>query len=575
VEAERRPRRGRRIAPTGAPLLALAFLAGCATPLRPSGGPEDRTPPRLLASEPAAGAVRVSSRRIVLTFSERVDEASLRRALSVAPAPILPPDVRTRGREAEILLRDSLRSDITYVLTIGSELRDLHGVMLPAALTLAFATGDRIDAGRIEGSVSDAASGRALAGLTVVAHRAPADSSVAPDPRTAIPHYRSQTAADGSFALGYLRSGRYFIAALDDRDRDGLADAGEAFAAPPTPAIAAADSGDVPRLTLFLLRADTTGPQLRGARAEDDGVVARFDETVALGAGAAGAFALEDSASGRAVAIAGAWLRPEDRREVLLESGPLAPTRYTLTVAPHPAVADSSGNVVAAGRLSLTPRRTPADTARARFIRFLPEAPVAADSTYLLVPGEQPGVRFSRAVDTLAARGRLAVRDASGATAAFRVSRADASSVQLEIGAVEYVVTVGSAERHYRAATSDDLGAIVGRVAGAGADGIVEVVAEGAGRRVRRTVRTDVAGAFAHRGLPPGAYRLRVMIDRDGDATWDGGRLAPYASPEPMGWLPGTVRVRARWDTDLGAITLGGGTASAEHGDEQGREEAQ
>src|SRR5690606_28127953 len=111
--------------------------AGCATPLRPSGGPEDRTPPELVASVPAAGATRVADGRLVLTFSERVDEAALRRALTVAPAPEAPPAVRVRGREVEVVL-DRLRPDVTYVVTLGTELRDLHGVALPAPITLAF-----------------------------------------------------------------------------------------------------------------------------------------------------------------------------------------------------------------------------------------------------------------------------------------------------------------------------------------------------------------------------------------------------------------------------------------------------
>jgi hypothetical protein len=46
------------------------------------------------------------------------------------------------------------------------------------------------------------------------------------------------------------------------------------------------------------------------------------------------------------------------------------------------------------------------------------------------------------------------------------------------------------------------------------------------------------------------------VLDRDGDGAWDGGRLAPYAPPEPLRWLPEPVRVRARWETEVEPVRI-------------------
>ena len=126
----------------------LLVAAGCATPIAPSGGPEDTTPPLLETSEPAADAVNVRAERLVLTFSENVDEASAARAFGIAPGWETPPDVRVHGRRVEVTFPDSLRANTTYVVTFDTNLRDLRNVALPRPITLAFATGPVLDRGQ-------------------------------------------------------------------------------------------------------------------------------------------------------------------------------------------------------------------------------------------------------------------------------------------------------------------------------------------------------------------------------------------------------------------------------------------
>src|SRR5690606_1842547 len=113
----------------GSPILRLlafaALAAGCAQPVAPSGGPQDTTPPALEAAEPAADAVNVRAGRLVLTFSEGVDEASVRRAFSISPGWETPPEVIVRGRRVEVRFPDSLRANTTYVVTLDTNLRDL------------------------------------------------------------------------------------------------------------------------------------------------------------------------------------------------------------------------------------------------------------------------------------------------------------------------------------------------------------------------------------------------------------------------------------------------------------------
>jgi hypothetical protein len=184
-----------------------------------------------------------------------------------------------------------------------------------------------------------------------------------------------------------------------------------------------------------------------------------------------------------------------------------------------------------------------------------------------LLPDERAGVRFSRPIAPAAAAARVAVVDEAGSTVPFSLEVETGTTLVVETNARAFRVQVDdtTSARRFRVASADELGGIAGRVVdNHGGIAVIDVSLEGGVRRLERTVRADADGAFALSGLPAGSYRVRVHIDMDGGARWDGGSLFPYVAPEPVGWLPGPVRVRARWVTDLGNVRLDGGIAMAD-----------
>ena len=48
--------------------------------------------------------------------------------------------------------------------------------------------------------------------------------------------------------------------------------------------------------------------------------------------------------------------------------------------------------------------------------------------------------------------------------------------------------------------------------------------------------------------MPPGTYRLRVLIDTDGDGRWRGGDPKLVLAPEPVFLLPKPLPIRAGFD---------------------------
>lgn len=535
-------------------LLALS-LASCATPTRPTGGPDDTTPPRLVGSVPEAGGLRVAEREVTLTFSERVNPQGVR-AVSVVPESGTPPEVEVRGRELRITL-DSLRESTTYVVTVSTDLRDQRGVALREPITLAFSTGDELDRGRIAGRVLTPSRGQPAAGLAVWAYRA--DSTAAlPDPRRQPPDYGTQAGADGAFALEYLREGTYFVVAVDDRNRNRRADAGERFAAPPRP-LARADTLESDPLALYVAVADTLAPEVQRLRGLTDRRLAvRFSEAVTLQDADPAAWALADSTSGASAAVRAVYVDPESPQEVRMESAePLAAQTLRVALVRVGAVADSAGNAVEPFERTVTPAVRP-DTVAAQFAAFLPASSLPADSAQTLRPDKRPGVRFTLPPDS-ARIASLSVT-ASGAPVAFTTEPlADGLSMAIRVAPEVRAFAVGVVEpdtvrvRRYRRPEPNETGEIVGRVTGTAQSVLVEAVPE-AGAPFRAV--TDAEGRFRIAGLPPGDYRLRFVVDTDGDGAWSSGRLAPYAPPETVTFADAPQTVRARFETDTGEIAL-------------------
>lgn len=554
---------GRRRAPAVLLWLTALLLASCATPMPPSGGPTDQTPPTIVETVPAADAVEVMPSSISLTFSEYVDPAAFARAFSINPAPDERPRFSWHGRRVEIRFAEPLRENTTYVLTLDNNLRDEHGVALTQPLTLAFSTGPTINRGRLEGLVIDPTAGTGLAGIDVLAYAAP--DSAAPVALPERPAYRTQTDASGRFTFTYLNEQPYFVVALQDRNRNRRPDALEPFAVPPVPALYADTTAaeEVPRWIVTVL--DSIPPEVQRVRARSDQRLAlRFTEPVRLHTTATAPWTLRDSVAHRTAAVRAVYQLPGDPYQVYLLTEPLAQTPYLLTPG---GVVDTSGLAVRPLPVRFTPEAT-ADTLALRFQGFVPDT--LGEAPVLLPPvpdGYRPAVRFNQPVDSTRLHTLVTVRDTTGQRRPFTAVTADGVTYALTLtpplqpGEVVEVAVDGRAlgadtlyTRRFMRRSQDALGELSGVVAAPDTSStlVVELYpAAPADAALLRLAVADRTGRFIFRGLPEGTYRLRAYADRNDNRQWDGGRLTPYRDAEPLAWSAEELRVRARWETAL------------------------
>lgn len=203
--------------------LFLAFFivfAGCANQLPPGGGEEDKIPPKLIKLIPHSNTLNYSGKSISLEFDKYVDRRSLQDAFLISPPIGGDINFDWNGKEVEITFPRSFASvgpSKTFVITINSSLKDLHGNSLVQPISFAFSTGPIIDKASISGNVINN-EGKMI---SIFAYRLTTnDSDYNPTKKSA--DYISETSIGGEYKLPNLSPGLYRVIAVFDEDKNFL-----------------------------------------------------------------------------------------------------------------------------------------------------------------------------------------------------------------------------------------------------------------------------------------------------------------------------------------------------------------
>jgi uncharacterized protein (DUF2141 family) len=196
----------------------LILLSNCAHKGAPGGGKEDKTLPAVIAVTPAPDSLFVpGNKKIVFTFSEWISRQSIDKFIFISPT-VPPMKISASGRKIRIAPKGRLMDSTTYVITLGTDIKDLHNNSLASAYTLSFSTGSFIDSGFIDGMIYDKKGNKMVQGYSVFAYLK--GDTLAIDPMTRIPDYITQVGNDGSFQLQNLKFGDFRIFAISDLNRN-------------------------------------------------------------------------------------------------------------------------------------------------------------------------------------------------------------------------------------------------------------------------------------------------------------------------------------------------------------------
>ncbi|MGM9712791.1 MAG: Ig-like domain-containing protein [Prevotella sp.] len=197
-------------------LTATATLSSCARMGQPDGGWYDEVPPRVVGADPAERATMVDKQKIRIRFSEYVNIDNPTENIVFCPPQMEAPDIRARGKEVEIQLKDTLKPNTTYTIDFSDAVTDFNESNPMGNYTYVFSTGERIDTLEVSGYVLDAETLEPIKGSLVGLYSNLNDTAF-----TSLPMERiGRTDASGHFIIRGIAPGKYRVFALADSDGD-------------------------------------------------------------------------------------------------------------------------------------------------------------------------------------------------------------------------------------------------------------------------------------------------------------------------------------------------------------------
>ena len=212
---------GRRQALLCALALLLLAATGCAKQGYPTGGPKDTAPPKVLGSTPPNESRRFAERQFYIQFDEYVVLRNADDNILVSPPLANKPEYSTKGRGVLVKLQDTLRPNTTYLFQFKEAIADYNEGNLLPSYEYVFSTGDGMDTMMLAGHVINARDGKPWKEtLAVLAYR-PGDS---------MPALVTRTDKTGRFAFHYIPEGHYRLMAVEDKNKNLAVDNTEAVA---------------------------------------------------------------------------------------------------------------------------------------------------------------------------------------------------------------------------------------------------------------------------------------------------------------------------------------------------------
>lgn len=550
-------------------LASVILFMTCANQGFPPGGPEDKTPPRVLRTFPAADSTQISRNvRVQIEFSEAVIPRSAEESIFITP---FTGKVRygwQHDRVLTILFGDSLLPERTYIVTVGAGAKDRRNNMMKNSHTLAFSTGEVLDRGQIDGSIY----GDKVEGAQVWAYDL--RETPEPNPAKSFPLYITQVGKDGAYRLTNMALGAYRLFTVMDRNVNnaynaGFDQLGVAHRDARLDSTALSDEA----LNFRIALRDTIDPSVEAAVAPDNHHVdLRFSEHMLpdflTDSTNYTIFSDKDS-----LLVQNASINRKNRGLIHLATSEQTTQSYTVVV--HQGKDLSGGNLAAdSNRVVFSGSAVP-DTLKPSYLAMTPR-----DSSKM-VPVDSPlEFIFSKAMNPQTIARNLVVADTLGDTIKGRVTWRDKTQLIFTPqtpykSETYYLVTLpvdsvfdlfGNAladtlfKRRFISMNPDTLSAIGGRLddADTTASGPFYLTAKSTNDKDPRAyeLRIEDAGRFEFEKMIPGKYIIELFRDQDRNSRYSWGDAFPFTPAERFYVFPDTIEIRSRWPDDGEEITL-------------------
>ncbi|MCX7909007.1 MAG: Ig-like domain-containing protein [Ignavibacteria bacterium] len=190
-------------------LLISLVIVSCANPRPPTGGPPDKTPPKVIEYQPQNYTINFSSDKIYIKFNKWVDRGSVVNNIYFNPE--IKYEVVWSGKKMAIHFAEKLKEQTTYSFFLGTNYNDLDGNKPNEPFSLVFSTGNSLDSGVVSGRIISSKQQN----IFIFAF----PTSLIDDTvfnANKFFHYRTQPDNNGNFKFDALRNDNYIVFAFND-----------------------------------------------------------------------------------------------------------------------------------------------------------------------------------------------------------------------------------------------------------------------------------------------------------------------------------------------------------------------
>jgi hypothetical protein len=198
--------------------LISIFIYGCANQQPPGGGLEDKIPPKVKIIAPQPNTLNFKGNSISYEFDEYVDRRSFQDAFRISPQIKGDVEYDWSGKSVDVRFEKpfyKIDANKTFVVTVNTALKDIHGNPITTPAAFAFSTGDKIDKCSISGKVYNGNSKN----ISIFAYKL---GETDYDPAKNFGDYQTETSPDGVYTLTNMAPATYRVIAIDDDDKNYL-----------------------------------------------------------------------------------------------------------------------------------------------------------------------------------------------------------------------------------------------------------------------------------------------------------------------------------------------------------------
>ena len=515
----------------------LLLWAACARVGSPTGGEQDKTPPKVVKTIPPNESVNFTGNRIRIFFDEFVTLRDIRKQLIISPPLAYFPEITPSGNASKyinIKILDTLRPNTTYTFNFGKSIQDNNEGNPLSFYTYTFSTGNTIDSLTLKGSIKDALRPKAENFVNVMLYEMGekySDSVVYKQrPIYVVNTLDSLT----TFELSHLKAGKYMLVGMKDKDNNYLFDPKtDKIGFHPTPITIPTDSS----YTLSLFK---EVPQTQASRPFQSG-----EQRISIGYQGE-----KDS-----IQVTPLPPFPADWKWVVEKE----PTKDTLWLWYHPKVEDSLKLIVKSNRADTT--KVNLRKMKSEKWKITPEfkgispteeeivlssnTPIRAfnkEAIKLIVAKDSTEVGFEPIFTPNTSQITFKVKVKEGEKYLFKAFNAfenffgQKSDTLQESFSAKKAEDFGSLKLTFRDNISLPF--------------IIELTDKDAKKVLYEQYVEQTSPTYNFPFVKAGNYRLRVIEDRNRNRKWDTGNFLGRLLPEPVHYFAKEIELRANWEIE-------------------------